>query len=42
MIVSFKDDWLAAFFIEDLRARRIPADIKARLFSAGCRCLTMR
>ena len=32
MIIDFRDDWLEAFFIEDLRARRIPADIEARLF----------
>ena len=32
MIVSFRDDWLRAFFVEDKRSRQIPADLEARLF----------
>lgn len=32
MIVSFRDAWLRDFFIEDVRAKRIPADLEARLF----------
>lgn len=32
MIVSFRDDWLRDFFIEDIRSKRIPADIESRLF----------
>ena len=32
MIVSFRDEWLRAFFVEDLRSRHIPADLETRLF----------
>ena len=32
MIVSFRDDWLRAFFVEDLRSRNIPPDLEDRLF----------
>jgi toxin HigB-1 len=32
MIESFRDDWLRAFFVEDKRAKRIPADLGQRLF----------
>ena len=32
MIVSFRDDWLRAFFVKDVRAKRIPADLENRLF----------
>lgn len=32
MIVSFRDAWLRDFFVADVRARGIPADLKARLF----------
>jgi toxin HigB-1 len=32
MIVSFRDTWLRDFFVEDARARRIPADLEIRLF----------
>jgi len=32
MIVSFRDDWLRAFFVEDVSSRKIPADIESRLF----------
>lgn len=32
MIVSFRDEWLRAFFVEDVASRKIPADIESRLF----------
>ena len=32
MIVSFRDEWLRAFFVEDVRSRSIPADLESRLF----------
>ncbi len=32
MIVSFRDAWLRAFFVEDIRSRNIPPDLEARLF----------
>ena len=32
MISSFRDDWLRSFFVEDIRGKRIPADISDRLF----------
>ena len=32
MIVSFRDEWLRAFFVEDTRSRHIPADLESRLF----------
>ena len=32
MIVSFRDEWLRAFFVEDVRPRRIPSDLESRLF----------
>ncbi len=32
MIVSFRDDWLRAFFVEDVHSKRIPADSERRLF----------
>lgn len=32
MIVSFRDDWLRAFFVEDVRAKQIPPDLETRLF----------
>ncbi|MDX2142171.1 MAG: type II toxin-antitoxin system RelE/ParE family toxin [Rhodospirillaceae bacterium] len=32
MIISFRDSWLREFFVDDVRARRIPPDIEARLF----------
>jgi len=32
MIVSFRDDWLRTFFVEDIRSKKIPADLEARLF----------
>lgn len=32
MIVSFRDGWLRAFFVEDRRSRNIPSDLEARPF----------
>jgi toxin HigB-1 len=32
MIVSFRDAWLRAFFVEDKRSRNIPSDLEDRLF----------
>lgn len=32
MIKSFRDDWLAAFFKDDIAGKRIPADAKNALF----------
>src|SRR6267154_490116 len=32
MIVSFRDEWLRAFFVDDVRSRNIPPDLESRLF----------
>ena len=32
MIVSFRDEWLRAFLVEDQRSRHIPPDLESRLF----------
>ncbi|MFL5028682.1 MAG: type II toxin-antitoxin system RelE/ParE family toxin, partial [Xanthobacteraceae bacterium] len=32
MIVSFRDAWLRDFFVNDVRAKKIPADLEIRLF----------
>jgi proteic killer suppression protein len=32
MIVDFRDDWLRAFFLDDVRSRNIPPDLEGRLF----------
>jgi proteic killer suppression protein len=32
MIVSFRDDWLRDFFVEDVRSKKVPADPEGRLF----------
>src|SRR5260370_30444718 len=32
MILSFRDEWLRAFFVEDRQSRHIPADLESRLF----------
>ncbi|HVA79573.1 MAG TPA: type II toxin-antitoxin system RelE/ParE family toxin [Candidatus Binataceae bacterium] len=34
MIESFRDDWLRAFFVADVRSRKmkIPSDLESRLF----------
>ena len=36
MIVSFRDEWLRTFFVEDRQSRRIPPDLEAGCF-ANCR-----
>jgi proteic killer suppression protein len=32
MIVSSRDEWLRAFFVEDVRSRHIPPDLEGRVF----------
>ncbi|MDN2582192.1 type II toxin-antitoxin system RelE/ParE family toxin [Aquibium sp. ELW1220] len=32
MIVGFRDEWLRAFFVEDIHSRNIPSDLESRLF----------
>ena len=32
MILSFRDEWLRAFFTEDAKSRNIPSDLEDRLF----------
>jgi proteic killer suppression protein len=32
MIVGFRDDWLRAFFVDDVRSRNIPPGLENRLF----------
>jgi len=32
MIVSFRDGWLRAFFMDDIRSRNVPPDLESRLF----------
>lgn len=32
MILSFRDDWLRDFFVEDIRSKKIPPDLDGRLF----------
>ncbi len=32
MIISFRDEWLRAFFVDDIRSRNIPSDLEGRLF----------
>jgi len=32
MIVSFRDDWLRALSVGDVRSRNIPSDLESRLF----------
>ncbi|HEV2381917.1 MAG TPA: type II toxin-antitoxin system RelE/ParE family toxin [Terriglobia bacterium] len=32
MIVSFRDAWLPAFFVEDARSRKVPPHLEKRLF----------
>jgi len=32
MIVSFRDDWLRDFLVEDIRSKKIPSDLESRLF----------
>src|SRR5258707_7176781 len=32
MIIDFRDGWLRAFFVDDVRSRSIPPDLESRLF----------
>ena len=32
MISGFRDEWLCAFFVDDKRSRKTPADLENRLF----------
>jgi proteic killer suppression protein len=32
MIASFRDAWLRAFFVEDVKSRNIPPDLESSLF----------
>lgn len=32
MIVTFRDEWLRAFFVQDAQSKRIPSDLERRLF----------
>jgi proteic killer suppression protein len=32
MIISFRDEWLRAFFVEDVRSWAVPPDLETRLF----------
>jgi toxin HigB-1 len=32
MIAGFRDEGLRAFFVDDVRSKRIPADLESRLF----------
>lgn len=32
MIAGFRDDWLRAYFVEDVSSRQIPSDLDSRLF----------
>ena len=32
MILSFRDEWLRAFFVDDRRSRNVPPDLVDRLF----------
>lgn len=32
MIVSFRDNWLRDFFVEEVRSKKIPSDLESRLF----------
>lgn len=32
MIAGFRDNWLRAFFVNDVRSRNIPPDLEVRLF----------
>src|SRR5258708_35944857 len=32
MILSFQDDWLREFFVNDIRSKKIPSDLEDRLF----------
>lgn len=32
MIIGFRDEWLRAFFVEDVHSRNIPSELETRLF----------
>jgi len=32
MILGFRDSWLREFFVNDVRSKKIPADVESRLF----------
>jgi toxin HigB-1 len=32
MILSFRDNWLRDFFVDDVRSKKIPPDLESRLF----------
>jgi toxin HigB-1 len=32
MIVNFRDEWLRAFFVDDVRSRHVPSELENRLF----------
>jgi proteic killer suppression protein len=32
LITNFRDGWLRAFFVDDIRSRNIPADLESRWF----------
>ena len=32
MIVGFRDDWLRAYFVDDVHSRNIPSDLETRVF----------
>ena len=32
MILSFRDDWLREFFVNDIRSKKVPSDLEDRLF----------
>ena len=32
MIRSFRDDWLRAFFVDDVRSKNVPRELEDRLF----------
>ncbi|TGQ43959.1 type II toxin-antitoxin system RelE/ParE family toxin [Mesorhizobium sp. M00.F.Ca.ET.216.01.1.1] len=32
MIVGFRDEWLRAFFVDDVHSRNIPSGLESRLF----------
>ena len=32
MIANFREDWLRAFFVDDVGSKRIPSDLEGRLF----------
>jgi len=32
MIVGFREEWLRAFFVDDIRSRNIPPELQSRLF----------